>query len=232
VTGTLVTWHDHWIVIGSMHRERGTSTRAASTARPPGTWRLDCWSKWTTRACSPANQRPPTRFNLLIDSPRYTRRLTEKFDATGGIAVILLSHRDDVAHVERWAEHYHCDVYIHTHDADAAPFATHVVTTENAEAILEGVTVIAVPGHTRGSVVYLIDDRWLFTGDSLAWNSDHQRLTAFRDGCWFSWPAQKSSLARLATHPFERVFAGHGSWSPPLTVDAMHDALSALVERM
>lgn len=35
-------------------------------------------------------------------------------------------------------------------------------------ALADGVVVVPVPGHPRGSVVVHVDDRWLFTGDSLA----------------------------------------------------------------
>lgn len=35
--------------------------------------------------------------NLMFDSPRFTRPLAEAVDALGGIAHVLLSHRDDVA---------------------------------------------------------------------------------------------------------------------------------------
>ena len=93
-------------------------------------------------------------------------------------------------------------------------------------------TVVPVPGHTRGSVVYLIDERWLFTGDSLAWDTDRNHLIAFRDACWYSWAEQKQSLHRLIGHDFEQVFAGHGSWSPPLNPEQMRTALETLVTRM
>ena len=33
--------------------------------------------------------------NLLIDSPRYIRRLENSFEEHGGIAAVLLTHRDD-----------------------------------------------------------------------------------------------------------------------------------------
>ena len=40
--------------------------------------------------------------NLMVDSPRYNRTLAESVDSLGGIAHILLSHRDDVADADRW----------------------------------------------------------------------------------------------------------------------------------
>ena len=35
--------------------------------------------------------------NLMVDSPVFTRRLTGEIDARGGLAHVLLTHRDDVA---------------------------------------------------------------------------------------------------------------------------------------
>jgi glyoxylase-like metal-dependent hydrolase (beta-lactamase superfamily II)/ferredoxin len=170
--------------------------------------------------------------NLLVDSPRYTSRLVDAFDTAGGIAAILLSHRDDVADAEQWANKYGAAVYIHADDADAAPFATHIIEGDEPVDLDDGVTMIPVPGHTRGSVVYLVDQRWLFTGDSLAWDAGLKHLIAFREACWYSWAEQKRSLNRLTKHPFNQVFAGHGSWSPPLKPDHMRTELETLVAHM
>jgi glyoxylase-like metal-dependent hydrolase (beta-lactamase superfamily II) len=169
---------------------------------------------------------------MLVDSPRYTSRLVDAFDAAGGIAAIVLSHRDDVADAEQWANKYGAAVYIHADDADAAPFATNIIEGDEPADLLDGVRMIPVPGHTRGSVVYLVDQRWLFTGDSLAWDADLNELIAFRDACWYSWAEQKRSLHRLTKHRFNQVFAGHGSWSPALNPDHMRTELETLVAHM
>ncbi len=170
--------------------------------------------------------------NLLIDSPRATRKLMRAFEARGGIAAVLLSHRDDVADAEEYATHFGAAIYIHVDDARAAPFATNVIEGADPVPIRPGVVMIPVPGHTRGSVVYLVDDRDLFSGDSLAWDGDAGDLEAFADACWYSWTVQQKSLGRLAGHPFEQVFAGHGSWSPRRTTTEMRERLLALVDRM
>ena len=56
----------------------------------------------------------------------------------------------------------------------------------------------------------LFQERFLFTGDHLAWDRDARRLTAFEDYCWYSWPQQAESMARLAAYCFEWVLPGHG----------------------
>src|SRR5689334_5428999 len=42
--------------------------------------------------------------NLLVDAPRFTEALVRPIEAHGGIAHVLLTHRDDVADAARWAE--------------------------------------------------------------------------------------------------------------------------------
>jgi glyoxylase-like metal-dependent hydrolase (beta-lactamase superfamily II) len=53
-------------------------------------------------------------------------------------------------------------------------------------------------------------ERFLFTGDHLAWDRSTRRLRAFRDYCWYSWTQQAESMARLAAYRFEWVLPGHG----------------------
>lgn len=173
--------------------------------------------------------------NLLVDSPVFTRKLVQPFEDMGGIAKIILSHRDDVADAAKWADHFGAEVYIHEADRRAAPYATHVIEgagPAEPTVVGPGLTILPVPGHTEGSVVLLMDDTILFTGDSLCWARDRQTLHAFRNACWYSWPEQKNSLSALADHRFEQVFPGHGVWSPRLDADEMNRHLRALVENM
>lgn len=117
--------------------------------------------------------------NLLFDSPRFTRKLVGPFEQMGGISKILLSHRDDVADSEKWAKHFDAEVYIHRDDQTAAPFASRILEGTSAEQptdLGDGLTAIPVPGHTKGSVVYLLDSTYLFTGDSLIWNYERDEM--------------------------------------------------------
>jgi glyoxylase-like metal-dependent hydrolase (beta-lactamase superfamily II)/ferredoxin len=144
--------------------------------------------------------------NLLIDSPRFTEALVAPVDAAGGIAHVLLTHRDDVADARRWAQRFGARVWIHADDGGAAPFATDRFAGTDEIEIEPGVIAVPTPGHTRGSAVFVVDQHHLFTGDSLAWSHERQDLIAFRDACWWSWPAQAESLARLAArHRFRWV---------------------------
>jgi glyoxylase-like metal-dependent hydrolase (beta-lactamase superfamily II) len=169
--------------------------------------------------------------NLLIDSPRFVNRLVARLQSLGGVQHVLLTHRDDVADTERWARHFGARVWIHEHDRSAAPFATDVIRGSEPTSMDSGLLVIPVPGHTRGSVVYLLDQRFLFTGDSLYWSRDLGTLSAFRQQCWYSWAEQTSSLERLANYRFEWVLAGHGD-RRRAEPEEMHARLNELVGRM
>lgn len=149
--------------------------------------------------------------NLMIDSPRFGRGLAERVDAMGGVAHILLSHRDDVADAERWAERYGARVWIGAADADAAPYATDLIGAA-AVVIAPGVAGIPAPGHTEGHILYHLDDRHLFTGDTLHWNRRRGELDVFPEQTFYSWTVLADTVERMAALPVEWLFPGHGQW--------------------
>lgn len=169
--------------------------------------------------------------NLLIDSPRYAAELVRWIGDAGGIAHILLTHRDDVADADKYARQFGARVWIHREDKSAAPYATDLLEHGAAQIIAPGVRAIPVPGHTRGSVVYLLHDHVLFAGDSLAWSAREQDLVAFKDACWYSWSELTTSLGNLAAYRFEWLLPGHG-WPVHLPAAEMNARLRALVSRM
>ena len=169
--------------------------------------------------------------NLMVDSPRFVNRLVRALEDMGGVAEILLTHRDDVADAERWAAHFGARTWIHEQDASAAPFAGGLIRGVEPLSIRPGLIAIPVPGHTRGSVVYHLDDRFLFTGDSLYYSREQRELSAFRSVCWYSWPELTRSMERLVELRFEWVLAGHGD-RHRATAEWMQASLRRLVERM
>ena len=166
-----------------------------------------------------------------MDSPRYDENLVKKLEKLGGISEILLTHRDDVADADLYARHFKARVWIHEADRSAAPYATDLLQGREPKVIRESLLAIPVPGHTLGSVVYLLEETYLFTGDSLAWDFAGKDLEAFEDACWYSWDELKGSLARLGGYRFEWVLAGHGG-SVHLPAEEMRRRLLSLVERM
>jgi glyoxylase-like metal-dependent hydrolase (beta-lactamase superfamily II)/ferredoxin len=170
--------------------------------------------------------------NVLVDSPRFTAGMARSFAEQGGLAHVVLTHQDDVADARRWAEQFGARVWIHADDRRAAPFATDILEGGDDVEVQPGLVAVPTPGHTRGSVMYLLDGRWLFSGDSLAWSHQRGDLTAFRDACWWSWRAQADSLDRLAgRHRFAWVLPGHGARVHGDPAD-LHRRLVALVTRM
>jgi glyoxylase-like metal-dependent hydrolase (beta-lactamase superfamily II)/ferredoxin len=170
--------------------------------------------------------------NVLIDSPRFTEALADPIAAMGGIGHVLLTHRDDVADAKRWAERFQARVWIHARDRQAAPFATDILHGEHDTEIQPGLVATPTPGHTEGSVMFVLDQRFLFSGDSLAWSHERKDLTAFRSACWYSWTAQTNSLERLAhEHRFGWILPGHGARTRG-DPEELHRRLSELVERM
>ncbi len=124
-------------------------------------------------------------------------------------------------------------MWIHADDRDAAPYATDLIEGVEPAELLPGVVAFPVPGHTKGSVLFHVDGHLLFSGDSLAWDRQRDRLMAFRRACWYSWEAQTESLGRFADSGlrFDRLFCGHG-WSHDADDDWFERELRALVERM
>ncbi len=154
-------------------------------------------------------QRP--QGNILIDSPRYAPPLVKQIEAMGGIRYMYLTHRDDVADHQKFQEEFKCERILHQDDIQP--------TTQEVEIKLSGsepvelapdVQLIPVPGHSKGHTVLLYQNKFLFTGDHLAWSPYLKQLYAFRRFCWYSWSEQIKSMEKLAGYSFEWVLPGHG----------------------
>jgi len=169
--------------------------------------------------------------NWLIDSPKYLPYLVGRFQEMGGISYIFLTHRDDVADAERYAATFGSLRIIHRAELDSQPGAEIVLDGDEPSEVAPDFLAIPTPGHTRGHCVLLYRQRFLFTGDHLDWDRDTRRLSASRDYCWYSWPKQVASMARLADYSFEWVLPGHGQ-RVHLSYDDMKRQMAALVERM
>jgi len=166
--------------------------------------------------------------NWLIDSPKFLPQLVRRLEALGGVSHVFLTHRDDVADAAKFADHFQAERIIHRLELDSQPGAERVIDGFDAVELAPGFVAIPTPGHTAGHTALLHANRYLFTGDHLAWDRDEGRLIAFRDYCWHSWTEQQRSLARLLEYEFEWVLPGHGQ-RVHLPAAAMREALEALV---
>lgn len=169
--------------------------------------------------------------NVLVDSPRFTKPLRRKIEEMGGIATIFLTHRDDVADHEKFASYFGASRVMHKDDGAAHYGVERIIEGPNAVRLDDDFLAIPTPGHTRGHAVLLYRDKYLFTGDHLAWSPNRNSLTAFRSACWYSWEVQTDSMEKLLDYRFEWVIPGHGRIHYD-TAAAMHKHLQGCVEWM
>jgi glyoxylase-like metal-dependent hydrolase (beta-lactamase superfamily II)/ferredoxin len=176
--------------------------------------------------------RPPEAGgNVLVDSPRFTAPLVRRIEQMGGVGLMFLSHRDDIADHARYAAHFHCPRIMHQADASARMGVERVISADHPVRIDDDLLLIPTPGHTRGHQVLLYRSKVLFTGDHLAWSPERQSLMAFRDVCWYSWREQIRSMEKLLAYRFEWVLPGHGRIGQS-SAEEMHEHLERCVRQM
>ena len=169
--------------------------------------------------------------NVLVDSPRFTGPLVRRIEEMGGVSLMYLSHRDDIADHAKFAAHFHCPRMMHDGDNAAALGIERVTTGTDPVRIDDDLFSIPTPGHTRGHQVLLYRNKVMFSGDHLAWSPVRNTLTAFRDVCWFSWREQTRSMEKLLTYRFEWVLPGHGRIHHG-SAEEMHEHLKCCVATM
>ena len=149
--------------------------------------------------------------NVMVDSPRFHEPLAKAIEALGPVKWLVLTHRDDVADHEQWAQRLGCQRVLHQDDVSGGTRSVEIQPAGIEPLDLApGLRFIPVPGHTRGHAVLHADGRFLFTGDHLEFDEDVQSLRAFKDFCWYDWDVQTQSMQRLLGLDFEWVLPGHG----------------------
>jgi glyoxylase-like metal-dependent hydrolase (beta-lactamase superfamily II)/ferredoxin len=149
--------------------------------------------------------------NVLVDSPRAAGPLLSALEARGGVRTLFLTHRDDVADHAAIQKRFGCERVLHARDVTSGTLAVErQLKGDEPVPLAPDLLAIPTPGHTRGHAVLLYRDKFLFTGDHLAWSTRRGHLVGFRDACWYSWPQQIQSMERLLDHSFEWVLPGHG----------------------
>ncbi len=122
---------------------------------------------------------------LIIDPGSGARRISEALDQLGikRISAILLTHGhfDHIGAVDKLVEKYHCPVYASQDDEKmmrneeynnlnglSASIKCKVNWLEKKYLFIDGfqVKVIYSPGHSNGSVMFVIDGK-LYSGDTL-----------------------------------------------------------------
>ena len=175
------------------------------------------WSYLITRPASSGG-------NVLIDSPRFASQLVKQVDKMGGVAKMLLTHKDDVAAHDSFHDRFETLRTMHKDDGAQRLGIEQIIAGDQPVELGDDFVAIPTPGHTRGHVVYLYKQKFLFTGDHLAWSPVRKTLTAFRSVAWYSWPEQIRSMERLLAYDFEWVLPGHG--------DIHHDTAGRMKEHL
>ena len=112
---------------------------------------------------------PGTNEGIIIDAPIEPQVLLNE---ASGIEVkyILITHR----HQDHWAglsiikEETGALIGVHVEDAESLPFPPDFFVKDEDSIIVANInmTVLHTPGHTPGSVCYLVEDN-IFSGDTL-----------------------------------------------------------------
>ena len=171
--------------------------------------------------------------NVLVDSPRAAGPLLSAIEDRGGVATMFLTHRDDVADHAAFRRRFGCERVIHADDVTTSTQGVERrIAGRDPVRLDDDLLVIPTPGHTRGHAVLLYRNRFLFTGDHLAWSRRRGHLVAFRDANWYSWPETVRSMERLLDFSFEWVLPGHGERYRAESAAAMRRELERCVAWM
>lgn len=149
--------------------------------------------------------------NILVDSPRFTPPLVKRLEKMGGIRYMYLTHQDDVADHQKFAKYFGCQRILHEEEMSSSTRDVEIhLSGEQPFNLSSELLIITVPGHTKGHTVLLYKNKFLFTGDYLAWSDRLNQLVAFRNFCWYSWDELCKSMPKLTNYSFEWVLPGHG----------------------
>jgi glyoxylase-like metal-dependent hydrolase (beta-lactamase superfamily II) len=148
---------------------------------------------------------------VMIDTPRFSEGLAARYEALGPVTDILLTHRDHAVHGRAYADRLGARLWIHEGDLEYAPDADQVLRGIEPVEISPGLVAHPFPGHTLGSVLYVADARYCFSGDSLYWSRTNQDIEVQEAVTWYSIEEQSASLDRsLGALRFEWLLPGHG----------------------
>lgn len=185
---------------------------------------------------------------IMIDAGYNYDRLREKMGwldiDPAGIKHILITHQDTdhIGAVERDSDHLFVDATLYIGEIENryltgelrrkvifGLYKLPIVVTDNRKVLLsdgqifniDGIKIecILCPGHTWGHMVYLIDDEYLFTGDTLWFGADGGY--SFINSLAEDNELAKKSLAALehklrSRNLKPKIITGHTGWTDDL----------------
>lgn len=157
---------------------------------------------WETRTDSPfpgltTHAYLWTPANILFYSPATDAQF-EELAELGGVNDQYLSHRDEAGPIlARIGERFGSTLHAPVGDLSDISGHAHVDVPLNGRYVdYNGVEIIPTPGHSPGSVCYLVsgaDGRYLFSGDTLFRNPDGQWWAGYIEG--FHQPGEADTIA-------------------------------------
>ena len=147
----------------------------------------------------------------MVDTPRWSDALADRYEELGPVTDVLLTHRDHAAHGRRYADRFGARLWIHEGDLDAAPDADRMIRGIDPSRSERGDRAPAPRGTPKGSVLYVADERYCFSGDSFYWSRTTGDIEVAENVTWYSIEELATSLARTAERlRFEWLLPGHG----------------------
>ena len=149
------------------------------------------------------------RGSLLVDAPIFDPATFDVFDELAFPTHIFVTHRDDVAEVDRFREKYGIPIIIHESENDDIPGGADITFGEEY-ALDDEVLLLHTPGHSPGSssLLWKRTPGYLFTGDHVIVSRGDPILERFS---WTTdWKGQIDSGRKLLTYNFQYIFSGHG----------------------
>ncbi|MEU9123129.1 MBL fold metallo-hydrolase [Streptomyces sp. NPDC048506] len=176
--------------------------------------------------------RRPSGTLMMVDTPRWSESLAGRYEELGRITDVLLTHQDHAAHGRRYADRFGARLWIHEGDLAASPEADRILRGTGTVEVGEGVLAHPLPGHTRGSVLYVADERYCFSGDSFYWSRATGDIEVAESVTWYSITELAASLAHTVDRlRFEWLLPGHGD-RKRLPAPQMAERMRALTARV
>lgn len=162
---------------------------------------------------------------VLIDTGGGFGKITDYLESTGKIAVAVLfthGHFDHITDAYKWQK-CGAELYIHALDAEmlegkhnlaeemglTLPYVKADVIVNDGDVLNFGFIkfkVIHTPGHTKGGVCYELDDKYLFSGDTVFYHSYGR--TDFYGG---DFNELENSVKKILNTDIDKIiYPGHG----------------------
>ncbi len=149
---------------------------------------------------------------VMIDCPRFNQKTIQHLRERQGLKLQLLTHKDGIADTGQYHREFNTTRIIHIGDqCNKAMNWERYLSGEDDIEIEQNLLAIPTPGHTKGSVCYLYQHKYLFTGDHLCFSRNLGHLIGFKNHCWYSNEKLITSMEKLLNYDFEWILPEHGA---------------------